>query len=699
MDIHRCRFVDYTPHTITASAFSHAPTTGSNTPNMLRLAIGRSNGDIEIWNPKNAWVHEMTLPGSSGRSIEGLVWLCATGELPRLFSIGGLTFITEWDLTTGRPLINYDCNAGIIWSIDVSRDQESLAVGCDDGSVAIVDISGGPGSLEHGLVCQRQDARVLSLKWCGDDEVVGGCSDGCVRVWTAKKGSEARGRLAATMRVDKSKTESTLVWSIGVLPTKRQIITGDSTGSVKVWDLELHSLLQTFQPHEADVLCLAVDAEEEKFFSAGVDRKIHQFNLIAQKHAAPRWVHNSNRLLHSNDIRAMCLYTSRSHDWLVSGGVERSIVVQSVLDFHHGKYNKITVNQQHSNVAVCQGSLVGPLVVMWQDQQVKIWRVMDGGAYKLVCKMRLAEEENITSCSMSSDAQFLAVARLTSVRVFRLEDRGDKLAVHKVRDPHFDELVAGAKWVHITGRTLLLLTSEEEMYKFTINEDEDTISLEGEIELMEQDTKRVVAHTNCINNVRVSPDGSKVVVSRYNGSIECYGVADGEGALVTRLDEYPHLVTFSSNNTILCSTGSAQIYEFLLDAAALRTPWSRANSANLPDQLHKLAHQGAPEGLFQHDNIVWCYGPHWIAFFDKSLDLPAKREPSHKRTHDGEPVDEDSDDDTEKDSEYDKSYGVISKYRNILKVDAFGDSDIVVFERAHESLPATPTFNLVRFKF
>ncbi|KAM9918817.1 hypothetical protein OXX59_008388, partial [Metschnikowia pulcherrima] len=169
MDIHRCRFVDYTPHNITASAFSHASDLSKTAPQGLRLAVGRSNGDIEIWNPRYNWLHELTLPGARGRAIEGLVWSHAEGDLPRLFSIGGSTYITEWDLTTGRPKANLNCNAGVIWCIDCNTSGTKLAVGCDDGTVVVVDISGGSGIMEYEFICQRQDQRVLGLRWYGDD--------------------------------------------------------------------------------------------------------------------------------------------------------------------------------------------------------------------------------------------------------------------------------------------------------------------------------------------------------------------------------------------------------------------------------------------------------------------------------------------------------------------------------------------------
>ena len=49
MDIHRCRFVPYPTSAINAVAFSCSQLTGRRNANLVRLAIGRANGDIEIW--------------------------------------------------------------------------------------------------------------------------------------------------------------------------------------------------------------------------------------------------------------------------------------------------------------------------------------------------------------------------------------------------------------------------------------------------------------------------------------------------------------------------------------------------------------------------------------------------------------------------------------------------------------------------
>lgn len=718
MDIHRCRFVDYTPHTITASKFSHKSSAAAPIPHDLRLAVGRSNGDIEIWNPRHNWTHELTLPGSHGRSIEGLCWATAEGEAPRLFSIGGSTYITEWDLKTLKPLTNYDCNAGIIWSIDVSSDSSRLAVGCDDGSVVTIDISGGAGSLEHDTICQRQDSRVLTIQWFKNELVVGGCADGRIRSWSTA--GDTKGRLSSTMRVDKSKTESTLVWSIIVLAEKRQIVSGDSTGSVKFWDLDNFSLLQSFKVHDADVLCLSTDINEEKVFTGGVDRKIHQFSLLTTKNSY-KWVHNFNRLLHSNDIRSISMFEAKGINFLVSGGVERSIVIQSIQQFHDGKYKKLFINQQKSNVMLNEDK---KLVVMFQDQLVKIWKVVDG-KHKLVAKLNLAEEENITSVDINADASLLVVSRLTSVRVFQLteDEKTNKFKVSKFRDENFDGLIDGGKKVKLySNNKLVIVTPDDEIYKFDINLAEKTIDLDDEIELLEVESKRhQLAYSASINNLIISPDELKLVVSRFNGSIEVYSLSGNvsDRKSLTKLSNYPHLMQFSTNNTLIIITEENKLYEFYVNEENnLLTPWSKRNSEFLPQQFLSL--EDKPQGMFFNNEKAWIFGSTWIAFFDMSLNIPISKtyknvQSSKKRNRDGLTIVDESEDVEDSMDQVDrlrqqiqddetttndtkKPFWISTKYRPIMKVGTFGESELIVIERPQFSLPTTPAFSVPKLK-
>lgn len=745
MNIHRCRFVDYTPHTITAVAFSHSSSVNNVASNDLRLAVGRSNGDIEIWNPRHNWHHELTLFGSKDRSVEGLCWSVTEEDpSPRLFSVGGSTHITEWDLKTGLPKINYDCNVGIIWSIAINKYGNKLAVGSNDGTICIIDISGGFGSLEYEMICQRQDLRVLSIKWF-DNMVVGGCSDARIRCWSTSK--DNKGRIMGTMRVDKSKTESTLVWSINILEKRRQIVSGDSTGTVKVWDIDNFTLLQSFQNHEADILCITNDVNEEKFFTAGVDRKIHQFNLISLNNKKnSKWVHSYNRLLHSNDVRSMAIFESKGYNFLISGGVEKSIVIQSISQFHDGKYRKLLLNQQHSNILFNKAH---KLVIMWQEQTIKIWKVFNKDSYKLVSKIVLSDDENITSVSVNNDASLLVMSTMTSVKVFELLPGGKKLIINKFRDENFDSIIGGGKQVLLyDDNKLLILTSSEELYRFVINNELKTIELDSELEINEEDQitnkefkSRLTYHDN-VKDLIINDGHDTLILSRFNGVVQAINLADDSCHKVINLSYTPHLIKFAGAvNSLLIISPDNKLYEFIMKSNLENQPefllsnWSKRNSDFLPKQYLSL--EDKPEGLFTDDSKVWIYGKSWLCFFDLNLNIPInkyyKNTISKKRNRDGLTIDEGEEDDEDEDENLstmetslrqaqinkvkqqeqeqeheqeqetpnkddEKPFWISFKYRPILLTDKVDHNELILIERPLFSLPSAPAFNLPKIK-
>ncbi|WPK25771.1 hypothetical protein PUMCH_003100 [Australozyma saopauloensis] len=719
MDIHRCRFVDYTPHIITALAFSHTSDSTKNAPAGLRLAVGRSNGDIEIWNPRFNWTHELTLPGARGRAVEGLVWSHTDGENPRLFSIGGSTYITEWDLKTGRPKANLNCNAGVIWCIDGNSSGSRLAVGCDDGSIVIINLAGGPGVMEFEFICQKQDLRVLGVRWYDDKTIIGGCADGKVRCWSLEE--ENRGRITGSMKVDRLKTESTLVWSIVCLPSKNQFVTGDSTGAVKFWDAKTHTLVQSFTTHEADVLCLSKDSTGNKIFSAGIDRRIHNYSYLESKNKkGSRWIHNDSRLLHLNDVRALEIFECKAYNFLVSGGVERSLIVQSVDKFQHGPYKKILMDQQISNIATCPDS---ELVALFQDQTVKVWRIGDE-KHKLVAKITLSEDDNVTSISIaeySEDVTVLVVSTINTVKTFSLTRTENKLQVRKYRDESFDSVVSGAKKVHIFDDCKLLIqTPEDELFIFQIGD--TSIELIDEIETLDSEGSELKGgfdHFNAIRTFAFTNDCSRVAIARFNNTVELLSTnGSEEPRKLTTLSNLVHLMQFTDTESLVILSDDNKILELntsLKQKTNLLTQWSQNNSEYLPNAFLKMDQKA--QGMFVQGKKVWIYGSQWLSFFDLSLNLQVSKQKSKKRARDGLSIKENDVENLEEayfekdlatalirreDVEYpgkgEMAFWMTQKYRPILKVDPWGEQGIVVIEREVFALPATAAFELPLMK-
>ncbi|KAM3162496.1 U3 small nucleolar RNA-associated protein [Lachancea thermotolerans] len=737
--VHRARFVDYNGANITALSFSHGSRLDKRTPSDLRLALGRSNGDIEIWNPRNGWCQELVIQGGEGRTIEGLVWSNISGEPLRLFSIGGSTVVTEWNLETGLPLKNYDCNAGVIWSMAMNESQNKLAVGCDNGCVVVIDISGGSGVMEHEAVLQRQDSRILSVAWRMDEHVIGGCADGRIRVWSALKGAEMRGRILQTMKVDKSKKESTLVWCVTYLPKIDQIVSGDSTGSVKFWDFQYSTLAQSFKVHDADVLCLTADETNTKVFSAGVDRKIYNFSLApsSSNKKAARWVVSSNRLLHSNDVRTMASYQSKGADFLVSGGVEKSLVISSMGSFSEGSYRKIPfVVPFHKNVLVNQQQR---LCVMWQQSTVKIWAMGDeadsSNNYKLVCKLSLKDEQNISTCALSPDGQVLIVGRATTTKMFHLLPSNDKLKVTKLDNDFL--LKNGTSHVKFVDNSRIVIVSPRNDFLLLNLEDEDSDEKPVEIELpdlKETNTGIKLPHINSINHLDVR--GSFAVVSRICGAVDLVNLESTSAVPVARLMNLITAIHISTRKTIVLTTADNKVLEFLLheeDGVNVGTisPWCKKNKDYLPKEFEQQKDKclgifsGSPD-----DDSIWFWSSNYLARFDMSQDLPLntrKRPRKHKidentvtdkstfidegeeeDDEDEDLMDETSDllksdlgkeDSTNRVAKNNKPFFITDKYRSLLFADLLARDQIVVVERPSSISSSAAAFDLPKIVF
>lgn len=367
MDIHRCRFVPYPPSAINALAFSHTSSLTSTSTDFpcLRLAIGRANGDIEIWNPlQGVWHQESVIHGGKGRSIEGLVWtqdpddfdkneVQIPGRL-RLFSIGYSTAVTEWDLALGKALRHSSGNYGEVWCIaaqpkprqdgetrligQTSGDGESdlhaqnIVAGCADGAIVLLSTADGDLRFLRTLARpSKRKARVLSITFQNRDIVLAGHADSTIRVFDIRSGRQIQNMtLGAGPR---GGPKEILVWSVRCLPNGG-IVSGDSTGTVMFWDGKHYSLVQRIQGHVADILDLVVSADGETVISGGMDRRTTVYRRMGTGNTGERrrWAEITHRRIHKHDVKAMATFEMQNFSVLASGGLFQNLPLEHATD-------------------------------------------------------------------------------------------------------------------------------------------------------------------------------------------------------------------------------------------------------------------------------------------------------------------------------------------------------------------------------
>ncbi|KAL8846776.1 MAG: hypothetical protein Q9221_008157 [Calogaya cf. arnoldii] len=508
MDVHRCRFVPYPPSAINALAFSHSSSlaTLSKGPSTLRLAIGRANGDIEIWNPlRGAWHQESTFRGGKDRSIEGLVWTHDPEEqdrndfnLPgklRLFSIGYSSAVTEWDLGNGTPIRHTSGNYGELWCIAVQPRQQSiekmggkivngnnedsaqyqrLAVGCADGSIVLLSTADDDLKFEKTLTRPaKKKARVLSIAWQTRYIVVTGHADSTIRTFDIRNGQQVRSMSLGAG--PEGGPKEILVWSVKCM-VDGTIVSGDSTGTVSFWDGKHYSRLQRITSHKADILDLAVSADGESVFSGGMDRRTTLYRRTAGSKSGEktRWVEIAHQRFHSHDVKAMATFETKGISILASGGLDTAPIIVPIREYGKEHHRALPCLPQKPPV---RSAPKKRLLVSWWDREVSLWKIATSlqtlvesnededlshsPTKRLVAKVLIQGEESITSADILEDGSLLAVSTLSTIKVFRLKAKDDStIGLRKVELP--SELRSiGAKIIQWSpnGRWLLSVTS------------------------------------------------------------------------------------------------------------------------------------------------------------------------------------------------------------------------------------------------
>ncbi|KAH7155716.1 WD40-repeat-containing domain protein [Dactylonectria estremocensis] len=453
MDIHRCRFVPYKPSAINAIAFSHPKTRSALQASLARLAIGRANGDIEIWNPTNGcWNQELVIPGGKDRSVDGLVWVSepdqdlgdgrvVAGKL-RLFSIGYTSTVTEWDLEKGVPKRHASGQHGDIWCMAAqppatdkassgvdAQDSTKLIAGTIDGELVMYSIEDDDLRFQRVLVrSPTKKAQMVSITFQSRKIAIVGCSDSTIRAYDITKGHLLRRMTLGSDLVGGSK--DIIIWSVKCLPGGN-IVSGDSTGQVCIWDGKTYTQTQRIQSHKQDVLSLATNAEGTSIFSGGMDRRTILYKQ--NNGTGGRWSKVWGRRYNEHDVKSMASFESGRISVVVSGGPDANPVVIPLKEMGRENHRLMSSLPQQPPVI---SSTRARFVISWWEREVHIWTLrnsalamFDAGGEdvninqnrKLLKTIVIKGDSNITSATINQDGTLLVVSTSTSVKAFRLQ--------------------------------------------------------------------------------------------------------------------------------------------------------------------------------------------------------------------------------------------------------------------------------------
>ncbi|RDW82501.1 hypothetical protein BP6252_03613 [Coleophoma cylindrospora] len=560
MDIHRCRFVPYPPSTINSLAFTHSHLRKGQKAASPRLAVGRANGDIEIWNPSNGtWLQETIIRGGVDRSVDALVWTQDPNEedingrtiigKSRLFSVGYTTTVTEWDLEKGRPLRQTSGNHGEIWCLAAQPalppnkketkgdadgwEGQHLVTGCTDGALVLYSTADDDLQLKKVLVRpSAKKAKVISVTFQDRNHVVAGCTDSTIRIYDIRNGSSIRSMTLGSGPSGGPK--EIIVWTVKVL-ANGNIVSGDSSGEVRIWDGKNYTLMQRIKGHRQDILSLATSFDGSAIFSGGMDRRTVVYKQVGGGKA--RWAEVGHRRYHDHDVKTMATLEAHGMSVVVSGGPDASPVVLPLQQF--GLENQRALPYLPQEPAL-RSSSKKRLMMSWWEREISIWRLKKASKSnkddneepaaqnrKLVSKILIKGEASITSATLSTDGEMLAVSTINDIKMFQLRSKkgeeGEGLRVSKITVPN--SFSSGARLVEFSpdGKWICIVRSDSRIAVARILSDSDETA----------------------SSIRVLPSPAKL--DRIDRQIEKHILLGGLGSY----DRTVTKVAFSSDSRIL----------------------------------------------------------------------------------------------------------------------------------------------------
>ncbi|KAJ4286466.1 U3 small nucleolar RNA-associated protein [Kalmusia sp. IMI 367209] len=583
MDIHRSRFVPYPPSAINALAFSHAePADGKGDPECLKLALGRANGNIEIWNPANgAWQQERVFYGGKDRSVEGLAWTqepdirdakgrTTPGRL-RLFSIGYSNSVTEWDLATGLPARHSDGNNSEVWcfaaqpkarpsakGLDVEEAApQKLIAGCADGTLVL--LSTADNELRFDKFVARsmmKKARVLSVTFKDRKTVIAGFADSAIRVYDTRNGYVIRN--ISLGNSGPGGPRETLVWRVKCLPNG-DFVSGDSTGDIRIYNGKNYSQTQRISGHEADVLDLAVSRDGTTIFSGGMDRRTCYYT--SNKKNAPevgnqggKWRKISHQRHHEHDVKALAAYDGVRLSVLVSGGIDTQPIVLPIRKFGKELSRGLPALPHAPPIASAPDAR---LMVSWWNCEIRIWRIksQDDGTEKpkVVARLALQGDENISSAAITRDGGLLAVSTIREIRLFQLletrTEAGSNLRIRKLELP----VMSGARLLRFArdGKWLAIIDTTNEVFVIRIISSEDPLELPRalrkplHLQRLHRDEAASTQlstptgqYSRAISHAEFSSDGTVLAVADLAGYVDTWVTEGHEDITALEVDEY-----------------------------------------------------------------------------------------------------------------------------------------------------------------
>ena len=506
-----------TTQTRTLTGHTGSVTSVSFSPDGNTIASGSSDNTVRLWDV-NTGLHLRTFTGHT-RDVESVSF---SSDGQTLASSGGSwdDTVRLWDVNTGRHLRTLTGHTGAVYSVSFSPDGQTLASGSWK-EVRLWDVNTGSQiSTLTGDRCGCQSLQSLHTGWVysvsfspDGETLASGSSDDTVRLWDANTGSHLQTLTGHT----------SAVYSVSFSPDGQTLASGSSDGTVRLWDVNTGRQISSFTGHTSFVFSVSFSPDGQ---------------TIASNDSVVRlWDVNTGRQISSFTGHTSWVYSvsfSPDGQTLASGSGDGTVLLW---DANTGSHLRTFTGHTDRVYSVSFSPDGETLASGSSDNTVLLWDANTGSHLRTFT----GHTDRVWSVSFSPDGETLASG--SSDGTVRLWDANTGLHLrtftgHTDRvwgvsfSPDGETLASGSSdntvllWDANTGSHLRTFTGHTGgVYSVSFSPDGQTIASGSrkEVHLWDvnsgQHLQTFTGHTGVVFSVSFSPDGQTLASASNDGTV------------------------------------------------------------------------------------------------------------------------------------------------------------------------------------
>jgi WD40 repeat protein len=213
--------------------------------------------------------------------------------------------VRQWDIATGRSVMDFTGHKKAVLSYDLSADGKKLLTGGGDGKIILWDVAKGD-SLK---VIESYREPIFDIHFNSDETMALSSSwDGTMRIHDL-----STGKVSSYFSLDNSSAYTVLFH-----PTDLYVVTARLDNSLQMWEIDTRTVVRSFTGHTGVISSMRISKDQSTLFTGAWDGTIRYWDIgtgLMRK-----------KIVHSNTaVHAILL--SPDENLILSAGADRMIKV------------------------------------------------------------------------------------------------------------------------------------------------------------------------------------------------------------------------------------------------------------------------------------------------------------------------------------------------------------------------------------